>query len=218
MASQPEREDEAHPEMRRLPQRARGQQRVAAILDAAEQLYAEAGYEPATTNDIAARAATSIGSLYQFFPNKEAILHAVAARYREGMLAVYDQFLTPDTSGLSLADLVERLIMAVVEYGGAHLGLSRVLLQGQANPEVATAAHILEREVISRLDRLLEARAPWLSDEARVLYAHVGLTAFNALLSLAITEKHAGRAEHALQVIGQARVLLVAYFETVAGR
>jgi AcrR family transcriptional regulator len=54
--------------MRRAPRRVRGQQRGNIILDAAEQLFAEAGYEAATTNEIAARASTSIGSLYQSAP------------------------------------------------------------------------------------------------------------------------------------------------------
>ena len=67
--------------LRRTPQQARGQQRIHKLLNAAEQIFAEVGYDNATTNAIAERADTSIGSLYQFFPNKEAILKAVILRY-----------------------------------------------------------------------------------------------------------------------------------------
>jgi AcrR family transcriptional regulator len=47
---------------------------VAAILTAARELFGKCGYARVTTNHIAARAGVSIGSLYQYFPNKEAIL------------------------------------------------------------------------------------------------------------------------------------------------
>src|SRR6266511_1332655 len=52
---------------------------MAGILDAAAGVFADAGYERATTNAIAAAAGISPGSLYQFFPNKEAIAEALAA-------------------------------------------------------------------------------------------------------------------------------------------
>src|SRR6185369_14096948 len=74
--------------LRRAPQQARGQRRVSKILDAADQIFAETGYEEATTNAIAIRANTSIGSLYQFFPNKHAILNALANRYRTKFIDV----------------------------------------------------------------------------------------------------------------------------------
>lgn len=79
--------DIGHAPMRRRPQQMRGQRRIEAILDAAERLFATAGYEATSTNQIAAEAHTPIGSLYQFFPNKEAILRALVARYREQMRA-----------------------------------------------------------------------------------------------------------------------------------
>lgn len=75
-------------EMRRVPKSKRGQQRVEKILDAAAELFAQQGYEATTTNQIAAHVTTSIGSLYQFFPNKESILEALAVRYVGEMQAL----------------------------------------------------------------------------------------------------------------------------------
>jgi AcrR family transcriptional regulator len=60
--------------MRKFPQQMRGQQRVERILEAAAEVFGETGFENATTNLIAERANTSIGSLYQFFPNKQSII------------------------------------------------------------------------------------------------------------------------------------------------
>lgn len=79
--------------MRRKPQQARGQRRVNTILDAASQVFSELGYEAATTNIIAIRANTSIGSLYQFFPNKEAILSAIATRYTAQSAVCWTRYL-----------------------------------------------------------------------------------------------------------------------------
>ena len=62
----------------RIPVQKRGQQRVEAILDAAEAVFGEMGVDAATTNAIAERAGASVGSLYHFFANKDAILYALA--------------------------------------------------------------------------------------------------------------------------------------------
>jgi AcrR family transcriptional regulator len=96
--------------MRRTPRQARSQERVNRILDVAEDLFARQGYAATTTNAIAAQAQVPIGSLYQFFPDKTAILQALALRYEEKLhqeLAVTDEaeFVT-----LSLADYVNQLI------------------------------------------------------------------------------------------------------------
>lgn len=203
------------PAMRRAPRRARGQQRVTLILDAAEQLFAEVGYEAATTNEIAARAHTSIGSVYQFFPNKEAILHAVAERYHAGMLAVYDALLTSDIENVPLEALVEQLIEAMIVFGGAHIGFSRIILQAPPNTQLAGAASALLRDMIGQLDQLLAVRAPWLTRSQRTLHATVGLTAVNALLSLGIAEKQASNEDYAHQVMEQAKVVLIAYLNAV---
>src|SRR5260370_37756679 len=69
----------------REPQRDRGRLRVAALLKAAAAVFAEKGFDGATMTEVAARASTAIGSLYQFFPNKVALADAVLARFGELM-------------------------------------------------------------------------------------------------------------------------------------
>src|SRR5476649_1654167 len=67
----------------RQPQRQRGHERVASLLDAAAACFVEKGYDAATMTEIAARAGASIGSLYQFFPTKEALAQALLGGYVE---------------------------------------------------------------------------------------------------------------------------------------
>ena len=96
--------------MRRTPQQARSQQRVDLILDVAADIFAEVGYESATTNAIAERAGVSIGSLYRYFPDKDAILHALSNRYYEQVRALFDEVFTKDVVYLPLPVLLDRLI------------------------------------------------------------------------------------------------------------
>ena len=63
---------------RKRPVQRRSQKTVGYVLEAAAQLFAELGYERTTTNHVAQKAGVSIGSIYQYFPNKEALLLALA--------------------------------------------------------------------------------------------------------------------------------------------
>ena len=74
----------AHPAyaLRKRPKQSRSKATVTAILDAAARILTESGYAAASTNRIAERAGVSIGSLYEYFPGKEAIFAEL--RRREG--------------------------------------------------------------------------------------------------------------------------------------
>lgn len=78
---------------RRQPRQERARLTVAAILEAAVDVIDEVGWAGASTNRIAARAGVSIGSLYQYFPNKEAILGSLAEQHRDAAHQVVSQAL-----------------------------------------------------------------------------------------------------------------------------
>jgi AcrR family transcriptional regulator len=61
---------------------------VEAILEAAARVLIREGYARTTTNRIAAAAGISVGSLYQYFPGKDALVVALLRRHREGMVRV----------------------------------------------------------------------------------------------------------------------------------
>jgi AcrR family transcriptional regulator len=71
------------------PQRDVGRQRVAELLQAAAAVIQERGFEAATMAEIAARADANIGSLYRFFPNKDAVAKALMSQYAEALRAEY---------------------------------------------------------------------------------------------------------------------------------
>ncbi|WP_143204902.1 TetR/AcrR family transcriptional regulator [Streptomyces sp. CB02009] len=70
-------DEPAHGQRKR---QARGERRIGQILDAAEHLMAELGVQPLSMNAIARRAGISPGSLYQYFPSKEAVVEEVSRR------------------------------------------------------------------------------------------------------------------------------------------
>lgn len=93
------------------PQRQRGRDRVAALVAAGARVFGEKGYDAATMTEIAGVAGAAIGSLYQFFPTKEAIADAVHAAVGDALLEVL-QGLAKDAAGLSPDDLADRLFGA----------------------------------------------------------------------------------------------------------
>jgi AcrR family transcriptional regulator len=75
-----------HTKPRKSPAQKRSQLTVAALLKATAHILVKEGYESASTNRIAEAAGVSIGSLYQYFPSKEALVAAVVDRHMQEML------------------------------------------------------------------------------------------------------------------------------------
>jgi len=90
------------------PTRARGRARVEALLDAASAVFGERGYDHATMTEIAVRASTAIGSLYRFFPTKEALGETLLRHFAERSAAEFDA-LAGRAEALDAAMLAEAL-------------------------------------------------------------------------------------------------------------
>lgn len=100
--------------LRHTPKQLRGQRKVDHILRVAEALFAEAGFENVTTNAVAARAGISIGSLYQFFSGKDAILEAIADRYIEQTRAALGKQFSA-TEDLELEPFMHNMLELVIK-------------------------------------------------------------------------------------------------------
>lgn len=79
----------ARPKPRKQPKQARSKATVEAILGATAQLLERFGYARTTTNAIAERAGVSIGSLYEYFPNKDAVVAAVMEQCLDEQFAAF---------------------------------------------------------------------------------------------------------------------------------
>ena len=86
------------------------------ILDAAEHLIAEVGWDAATTQRIAERAGASIGSLFHFFPSREALLEALARRHAARMYEINEQAMPMDAIHLPPDELFDRIVRGQARY------------------------------------------------------------------------------------------------------
>jgi AcrR family transcriptional regulator len=78
--------------LRRTPQQARSKARVDRMLKAAERVLVAEGVQALTTTRVAAEAKVSVGSLYQYLPDRDAIIDALAAGYFSQLEALMDEF------------------------------------------------------------------------------------------------------------------------------
>ncbi len=125
----------ARPQPRRSPVQGRAQATVDVILKAAAQILAKHGAEAATTNAIAERAGVSVGSLYQYFANREALLSELVRRHIEAMQAVLAEALE-GLAGRPLPEAVAQLVAAVVAAHRVAPRLHQALHQTLAHGKV----------------------------------------------------------------------------------
>lgn len=176
----------------RRRRQARGQRRIEQILDTAAQVFAEVGFEAATTNAIAARAGISPGSLYQFFPNKDAIAEALADRFVERLRATQAIF-GPEIEELPLDELLDHVIDPLVAFHLSHPGFQALFTGSMVSPRLAGAVQGFLQAVVARTDAMFAVRAPHLSPERRARCARVSVELVRALLPLIVTADPAER-------------------------
>jgi AcrR family transcriptional regulator len=198
--------------LRRAPKQERGQRRIARILDAAAQEFARVGFDAATTNAIARRAKTSVGSLYQFFPNKEAILAALTEHYLNEIRAVHELVLSEQAAQLSLPAFFDQLVDRLADFHATHPGFLSLFYGSPTSAHLAAAAGRLQRECVAGAEASIAARLPNLDPARRRLYATINVQVVKALLPLAEAAGPAGRAE----VLAEIKNLLVRYMDGVA--
>jgi AcrR family transcriptional regulator len=193
----------------REPKRERGKQRVAALMDAGAELFAEKGYEATTMTEIASRAGAAIGSLYQFFPSKEALAEALFNRFAERAAASFAQVeqLAPGCSARELSDLLIDHKLAQATDRDAAIALSGVV------------ASIVERRkplgdaLRGRLAAILNAGNPALGQDEAAAAAIIVNQVMKVVPALAATED-----ERAATLIAEARKLLALYIDEVLRR
>jgi AcrR family transcriptional regulator len=117
---------------RKWPRQARSRATFDAIVEACARLLEDSELAAITTNQIAARAGVSIGSLYEFFPSREAILAVLTARRLEWLRSEVADGLEVAAS-LPEGEAITFLLGRIVERARAERGLFRVLLRGDAS-------------------------------------------------------------------------------------
>lgn len=160
----------------------RGLQRQAEILQAAALVFDEEGYGDATTNAIAAKAGISPGSLYQFFPNKEAIANALAQHYTQQLHVLWDSSFTTEMVTLPLNKLVDVLVDSMLKFDENRPGFSTLFFGEDTSPHLAAMGHELHDGIIVRFARLVGARNPKIPPERQTIIANVMMKLYKAFI------------------------------------
>ena len=167
---------------RRVPTQERARRRVARILDAAALVFAEQGFEAATMEDIAARAETSIGSIYQFFPNKLAIFDDIARRYRDRARAFFEAILESPLFDRPLGDIVDAAIEALWAFHDAEPAFRAVWVGLGLTQQVLAEGEALNRELAKRIEAVLAKKLHGLSAKHRPVVATMVVELLTAML------------------------------------
>lgn len=143
------------------PKQARSQARFERMLDAAEQVIAERGFDRASVAEIMAKAGSSVGVFYQRFKTKDDLLRCLMARFTEESMATCDVVLAEEAwKGKSISAIIGRLVPFLITVYRERRGLIRALLRrASVDKPFRIDAHAAEQYVEDRLERLLMDRA-----------------------------------------------------------
>jgi AcrR family transcriptional regulator len=201
--------------MRRQPQQTRSQERVNHILTAAEALFIEVGYEQTTTRAIAARAKVAVGSLYQFFPDKEAILKALATHYFQAEYQLFAALHTPEAESLSLSDYVDRVIDAFDHFMNSQPGY-RAVYEQLLNLMTFSAVEAMddyEYRIVDELAAFFARLNPDLNGEKSQTIALVVVKVVGDLLWLSASQTPAQQRS----LVAETKVLMMSYLDRYLG-
>lgn len=134
-----DRHSPQRPKPRKAPQQARSHATVAAIVEAAARILEQRGHAGFSTNAVAELAGVSIGSLYQYFPRKDALIGALIVRETTQLVTEAEGALTETTASAGLATVIR-----------------------------AAVAHQLRRPILARLLDFEEARLEEDADTTRI--------------------------------------------------
>jgi AcrR family transcriptional regulator len=141
---------------RKQPRQVRAELTRQRILKAAAHIFAEYGYAAGTTNRIAERARISIGSLYQYYPNKDAILAELLTRHLDGDRATETLRQHKDRPA-PLEDIIRVFVRTVIENHLDDPELLRIMIeQAPRSGELLERVTRLEWELIGDLRDLLD--------------------------------------------------------------
>jgi AcrR family transcriptional regulator len=170
---------------RKTPIQARSKAMVEALLGATARVLVKDGYDALSTNKVAVAAGVSVGSLYQYFPSKEALIRAVMDRWVERMEADMVE-LASALAEATLEDGVPVMVKASLDLHRNAPKLHRALLQQVPRVNALDGLVQLSRRLVDLLDAWLSARREQLGVGDPAMAAHVVVHLLSALTDHAV--------------------------------
>ena len=144
---------------RRQPKQVRSVGTYESILTAASQLFAKTGYEQTTTHQIARQASISVGALYRYFADKQAILLELYRReITDTRQQLLDQFDITDLVATDMREIIHRTLTLAFDVYSQRPALRRVLgEQSRKIPALIEVRRERETELFGAVESILKA-------------------------------------------------------------
>ena len=189
----------------------RGERRVASLLDAAGHVFGELGYHASNTNAIAAEAKVSPATLYQFFPNKEAIADALVTRYAMDLAKKERAADIQKLASAPLEEAIREVTGVVIEFHRKHPAFATLHAEAPLSKDTVDQKHLLSQTFINHLSEVLIARNSNLDKQDALWSAKIVLTALIGFLPALAGSKTSTRS----RTIDSLNQMLVSYLESV---
>lgn len=158
---------------RRDPQQGRSVLRRQRILDATADLLNTIDYAALNVGEIARQAGTSVGSIYQYFPNKDAVLQALAEQYLNEMRESAETIFAPDGGAITLSQRVEQAVDWLMGYAQAHPGFHHVVKSEWVSPALRAAVEGVFNNIHVSVCVIIGQSAPQLSERRRQICSYL---------------------------------------------
>jgi len=175
------------PQPRKMPRQARSQALVEAILEATARVLAERGYAGTNTNIVAERAGVSVGSVYQYFPNKDSLVMALHERHAAQMSAAIEAVLAA-SQPRSLRGHVQAMVRASLAAHRVQPELHRVLEQEFPFFDAPKDQSPANDHIFQRVRQLLEDHCHQIAPPNRDLATWIVLRTMESLVHSAVIE------------------------------
>ena len=175
----------------RRPQQARSRERVRRLLEAADQVLATEGFGALTVRRLAEQADVPVGTIYQFFTDKRAVVDALARRY----IAEFDamiEALVQAAETETWDDVVEVVIDSAIAMYRSHPGYLAIWTGRHLSPELQQVDELNNAAIAAGLRRILVAQHGLVDDERLARKCQVAVQTTDALLQLAFRLDPAG--------------------------
>ncbi|MFC8952223.1 TetR/AcrR family transcriptional regulator [Streptomyces sp. NPDC057101] len=165
---------------------ARGERRIAQLLQAAANVFCANGYTAASTNAIAREAHVSPGTLYQYFPNKEAIAIELGERLLHEMREAHGQAFTPENLSLPLPALLDAVVDPMIEFNCQNPAFLALMHGSEVPGRIAEEHDALHVSLLTRVQEVIAHYAPGLPAADRARVAGMTFATFKGGLSLVL--------------------------------
>ena len=177
---------------RKRPVQQRSRSTVDVVLEAAAQVLERDGYAATTTDLIAERAGVSIGTLYQYFPNKDAILLALTQQHARAAQRVLEPLLRELVDSTpSLDSWLPRFVRASVELNGRRPRLHQILFEETPFPPETMEAMYASGDLIIEVIESYLARAPGVTVSNPRLAAYLMFRTVGAVIHAGVVRRPA---------------------------